>query len=206
MKPWSDMEALVLPYVPGCAEILAHARLRQAAIEFCTDTLAVQRTLDPTLSLADAAEYDFDIGAHETVARLLACSIGGTPLCIARPADFDHARALTGSPRYAYSVDGTRTFVVAPAPAADDLPIVTRVALRPSQTAEGLDDAVFDMYAAAIADGAIAALCLMPGKAFTNPALAVASRATFRDAINTAKVRAFHAHARSTPRVRGTYF
>ncbi len=206
MRLWSDFHPLTLTFLPGCAEIAADTSLRQAAIEFCTSTLALQVTLDPITSEAGTDEYEFEIGTYETVAKLLAAQYAGVPLNIARPADFDPFQSATGTPTNAYVTDGSRTFFLWPTPSANNAGIVARVALRPSQDAPGCPDVLFDGWASAIAAGAVSLLALQPGRSYSNPPLGLAKRAEFEDAIVRAKVRAFYGNSRASPRVAPSFF
>ncbi len=197
---------LVLPYVPGCAEIAAEAMVRQAAIEFCTRSLAHQRTLDAVATDAGSAEVDFDIGKDVVVAKLLACWLNRRPLGLAAPAWLDgRDLPLAGMPKAAYVTDGTRKLFLDAIPGAGQQ-LVARVALRPSMVATTLDDALFERYSLAISHRAIALLAAQPDKSYSNPQVAMTAQGEFDQALTRARVAVFKGHSRAAARVTPDFF
>jgi hypothetical protein len=208
VRLWSDFYSLVMPWAPGCAEIVADAALRQAAIEFFQETLAWQRTLDPSLTITTAGYPDVacDITADEAIVKLLDTKLDGRPLTLARADDFDGTdEPQSGMPSAAYTVDQS-TVLLYPAPAASGMKVTLRVALKPSQAATGIADAPFEQYASAIAAGALARLCTQPGTSYLNPGIAGTEGERFEAAKSKARARAFMGNARTRPRVTPSYF
>ena len=61
--------------------------------------------------------------------------------------------------------------------------------IKPSRTATGVEDFIFETHSKAIASGAIASLAAIPGKEWTNPDLAMMYRQGFIKATDDARGR-----------------
>lgn len=200
MAAWADFIPLVLPHVPGCPELVAEAAARQAAIEFCQRTLALQRTLATVNTVADQAEYTLT-QSGEVIERLLSVKLAGTPLELLDPADVDAESdpASSAAPAAAL-LTAPMKVTLYPTPATAAQIIKVRAAMRPSQTSVALDDGLFERYAQAIADGALYRLLSTAGRAYANPGLAADHMALYDRAIDEAKEDTFRGNARATRR------
>ena len=178
MTPWANFMDHLLPDVPGCVPAMAVIALRHAAREFCERTKVWDVWLDPQSTCADAVEYDFEIDRTQEVVKLLQATLAGAPLAILSvndlPADWNEGGHC---PRGIFTQD-RRTFNLLPK-MADGLEIRTRVALKPSMTATGVEDSIFSQYAEDICTGAKARLMFSPKKPYTDNALALLHRDTF---------------------------
>ena len=197
MRPWSDFYSKVLPWTPGAFEGSVDDALRQACIDFCEETMCLQRTLDPLRTRTGATSYDLELAPGESVAFLLSVSIDGTPADLIFPQQADEERE---SPA-AYTLDRA-TLVLAPAPTVGGGRMTVKAALKPTQTADGVDDSVHEQYAQAIAAGAIALLCSQPGKPYSNPQMAATSGQVFANAKEETKQRVTAGHGRVRLRVK----
>jgi hypothetical protein len=155
MKKLEAFLPYVLPSVAGCSQPLAEQAIRDSAIQFCEETHYLQLVSDPIDLVAGASEYDIDVPASHSVARLLNTWFGPEQ----RP---------TGRPQRAEFI-GPSTLRIWPVPQAD-LPAAmqTCIALKPARTATSLDDSMFNDWVEGIAAGAIYRICMMPGQAFSS--------------------------------------
>lgn len=202
---WNVFAPLVAPYVAGAAGFTIDAAVRQAAIDFCTRALVLQRTLAPVLTVANQAGYVLPLEG-EVMAKLLHCRIGSEVAGLLTLPELDALQPAAGAPRAAYVIEGATTLYLHPVPTASGTPVVARVAVCPSQASTTVDAALFERYAAGIAAGAIDILCRTPGRAYSNADAAIDARGRFETAINRARTAAFYAHARSSPRASASYF
>ena len=81
----------------------------------------------------------------------------------------DDWRNATGTPEYI--LGGTTSLQLVPAPDAGGT-LTLKVALKPSPSATGIDDDIFNEYREAIVHGALARMMLSPKKPYSSPQLA----------------------------------
>lgn len=231
MAALSKFYQFVAPFVPGAPEFAMALEVRTAAIEFCQRSLAHQRTLDSVASVAGQSLYDLvflgdvltlsddasidlsDVvtlspdavspGNVEVVAKLLSVKVDGEPLRLLAPQQMDEFKAETTAQAPTCALlAGPMRLQVYPTPSVAGKAIVVRAAMRPAQEAATIDDELFERFARVIADGAIARLAALPGKAFSNPDVAMAAQLRFDDAIAKAHERAFLNDTRAVQRSR----
>jgi hypothetical protein len=63
--------------------------------------------------------------------------------------------------------------------------------LKPSRTGTGVEDWIYETWADTIVDGTIAKLAAIPGKDWTDVAMAESRRAKYERSITTARIRDF---------------
>lgn len=204
-QPLSVLLPLVLPYLPGCAEIVAEASIRQAAIKFCTGTLAVQRTLAAVPTAANTEAYGFALAADEAVAKLLAATLDGRTLALTTPAAIDDQPGTTGMVRAIYPASSLK-YVLWPRPGAAGAQLVARVAIKPTQASATLADELAEDFALDIAQGAIGLTASQAGRSYSAPDLAANAMGLFAEAITRAKVATFNANSRANQRVPPQFF
>jgi hypothetical protein len=172
MKLWSDFYDLVVPDLPGCPFLMIDNALRQAAIAFCEQSLAWSYQHPDVSVVAATAVYAFvppsgavvhAITYAEFADTAIECKAGESGITI------DDWRNQTGTPTYVLGGATSATLVPTPDVAGT---LAMTVALKPSPTATGIDDAMFNEYRDAIIHGALARLMLSPKKPYSNPSLA----------------------------------
>jgi len=177
MRPVSDFLSRVMPSVPGCPQPLAEQAIRDAAIAFCEDSLALRERLIPFTTIRGVAEYSLIPEDSDTqVARVIDIYLDGTRLspCVsAPPAPSDSLSAPTAY----YTTRVGSAFQVALSSTPDkEYTVVAEVALRPTRSASTLDDDLLDLWADAVTAGAIGRLSSVPGEPFTDLAVANAAQ------------------------------
>lgn len=186
MAALSSFYPYVLPYVSGAPEPLIDQRLILAARELCEARVWVVK--------ADAVEGDgttrqrsFVLPADTELVRVTRCTVGGRPMHILNsslaPADYLEANPqdlLTDSIVVLLDDD---EYLLYPIPASGD-DIVIWMALTPTLGATTIDDSLYARCADVIGHGAVAMLCEMLDKPWTNPDQAARSRTKFEDGMN----------------------
>lgn len=172
MKLWKDFHDFVMPDVPGCAFAAIDSALRQSAVVFCEQSLA-WLTEHPLISVAaGTAEYAFTPPEDAVVHAVTFAALNGEEIGAYKGETGVSAktwRNRTGSPQYVLS--GAGSVILAPKPGATAA-LAMIVALKPSPTSAGIDDAQFNEYREAIVHGALLRLMLSPKKPYTNAQLA----------------------------------
>ncbi len=201
MKKWESFYPYVLPDVPGCPDPIVDQALVLATREFCERTLIWQVDPDADTTIADVAEYDFDTDQHQEVIEFVSATLNGKPLAIVAENDLpaDWKTSQQGLCECAFTLDRVR-FTIVPTPtAAYDL--TTKLIVRPSLSAPGVDDRIFDQYARQIGFGAKANLMMANNRPYSNMPLAAVNRGLFEDAIHRAALTHSRGHAKRRRRV-----
>ena len=204
---YEDFLPYLLPETPGCPEVVAVQSIRSAVIDFCEQSLILQRDHDPIKAVANQSEYEFEPPKNYLVTKLMRGWFLKDPLSVVSPdmvtdptvynATFPEPNVLTGKPRSIVQKD-ERTFALTPVPDETIANAITlRVALKPTRSSSTIENVVFEDYAEFIAHGAKSRLCMTPGKSYTNPDVAALGNVMFRQGINRALQRAVRGHSRS---------
>lgn len=197
MKAWLDAEYLVAPSAPLAPLPELETAVHLAAREYFMKSLAWVYYLDTFPSEAGESEYDVLEVPNTEIVKVLAAHYDGYPLLPLTAADFqgETAKGNSGAARAITNRGGT--MLIHPAPADDGRTILVQVALRPSLSARGLDDDLWNEHIDRIAPGAIARILEIPGRQYTSPNDAMKKRGEFLDEINRASVRAMKARTRA---------
>lgn len=174
MKLWSDFFDYVAPMVPGADDALMTLHIRNAAIEFCRDTMAAKYTF-PLLTSIGQASYDISLAGSDYT-PVMVDSIAWDERYL-KPATVDFLngnvlgwRSETGTPR-AYISDEPYSTVMYPIP--DDVyELSVTLSVMPSRDSIGIEDYIFDRYVEVIAHGAIARMAAIPQKPYFNQQVA----------------------------------
>lgn len=204
-----------LPYLPGCTEPIAQDKIREAAIEFCERSWAHNIVLEQLPLTANVPELEFadfiDSDCQARVHKVLEATLNRETLT---PLAIDDCRRhfgadwqqRTGVPE-AYVQTGATHLRLVPYPAqSQPKGLWLKVAMKPQQDATEVHDELWEEYAMAIAEGALAKLYLMGKKPWTNPEAAGIAAAKFEDAITKTKKRVQRGFNRSRATTRGVYF
>lgn len=184
---FDDFLSSVLPYVTGCPDSLALDHIKKAARGFCARTLVWNYSCRPISATAGLANYTLLIGEHEEVVRVLRCEVNGTEYAVPNAAIGRAAtRSMTGN--LCTLSGGINDFTLSPAPWDDGLEIIMDVAVKPSMRAEDWPDDLAE-HVEAIASGAIATLCAIPKKEWSDDLTSKNEMAKFNDRIGTMAIK-----------------
>jgi hypothetical protein len=172
VKTWDAFYDFVVPDVPGCPFAAVDVALRQAAIDFCSQSLAWKYSHPDIAVTSGTASYNFVPPAQAVVHAITYAEFGGNEIdCHTGESGIQiyNWRNQTGTPEYV--LGGATALTVVPTPdVAGTLKL--EVALKPSLAATGIDDDIFNEYRDAIVHGALGRLMFSPKKPYSNAQLA----------------------------------
>jgi hypothetical protein len=171
-KVWSDFYDYVLPDLPGVALAAVDLALRQAAIAFCAQSMAWKYTHPDVAIVAATASYPFVPPTDAVVHVITYAEFDGTEIgCRTGESGItlDDWRNQTGTPEYVFG--GATALTLVPTPDVSGT-LSMEVSLKPSTSAAGIDDDIFNEYREAIVHGALSRLMLSPKKPYSSPPLA----------------------------------
>lgn len=202
MKAWNAFYDYLMPLVPQCPQPMANLHLRLAAQEWCDRTLSWREWLDDVTTTGDLS-YDFGVSSTQDVVQLLRATLDGQDLPVITPDQLpsNWRTSSAGCIRGIFTLD-TQTFNVVPTQAAG-LIVQTEVALRPSNTATGVEDSLFRSYANEIATGAAARLHAIKKKPYSDAQST--ARGEFNEAIDKVASEVWHAYSRAPLRTRASF-
>ena len=205
MIPLSAFFPRLLPSVIGCSEPLAQQALLDSAIEFCGRSLAVTTTLDAVTLREGLASFEVETPTDTTIAQVLNLWYDGRELESSPYVDATAMSTSNGDPRFFYGEDIDEIFNITLMPAPDRTVrsgVIVRAALKPTRTANTVHNVLFERYAPAIVDGALAILMATPDQSFSDEtkALLMANRA--RAGANNARIDASHGRVQSSMSVK----
>jgi hypothetical protein len=187
-KVWSDFLPLITPHMPTCPSTTLRTYLAEVAADFFARTYLWRDNIDAIYLAPNQVEYDLD--AEAVVEDVIAVTYGERVL------DRTDARLLPhnqlgekGEPRM-YWVHADNTIRVHPVPEERAQMKVSAI-LKPSRTGTGVEDWIYETWADTIVDGTIAKLAAIPGKDWTDVAMAESRRAKYERSITTARIRDF---------------
>lgn len=165
----------VLPDVPGCPESLASEMVLEAAITLCKRSRVLKEALDPIDVVAAQRDYTLSTYGDTVVIEPVSVLYDSVRLDAVQEAILDDMAPtwrLSDGPFGYYTVlnPGTLTLAFSPSVGVTGGLRVT-VSVRPSNQSVALPDVLYNEYSGTIADGAKALLMVIPGKAWSNPAL-----------------------------------
>lgn len=178
-KLWSDFFDWVMPHVPGCIQTVAEDAIREAAIEFCDQTLIYRR--DVTLNVVAGGTGLYNLSAPTTAQygdQIEPLSVqdgkyNGTRIHAKTDGELqllygDTWDTTVGVTRYFNMYDEfTARFAPIPDTAATG-GLVLSVAMVPAEDATQFDDVMWKSYHIEISNAAVASLMMSPKKPYTN--------------------------------------
>lgn len=185
-KTWDDFLPLLSPHLRGCQEATMKTYLASTTADFFARTYLWRDDIDAIYLAPNQIEYDLD--AEVEVEAVLAVVYEEQELEHINERQIPYARrSETGDPR-AYWVHADRTIRVFPTPTKRGTLRVTAV-LKPSRAGAGVDDWIYETFADVLVSGTIAQLAAIPGKDWSDSALAERHRQMFSTAITQARIR-----------------
>ena len=212
MKSHSTFLDYVMPYVPGATVELATLEIKKTCIEFCEKSLIIQRDHDPVTVITNTGDYDFEPPiTNHLVTKVMKMWFKDAEMGAVNPdsitdptiynTGYEGAVVAKSTPQFYFQKD-ERTFTIHPRPSATSASAITmRVALKPSRSAELVEDVLLEDYAEEIGAGAIARLMMSPGKPYSSPSSGAIYQAKYVQGINAARQRAVRGYVRSDARI-----
>jgi hypothetical protein len=203
--PLSAFFPRLLPSVLGCPEPLAQQALLDSAIEFCGRSLAVTTTLDAVTLREGLASFEVETPTNTTIAQVLNLWFDGRLIDPAPYAEATAPDSPAGEPRYFYGEDIDEVFNITLMPAPDRTVrsgVIVRAALKPTRSATTVHNILFERYAPAIVDGALAILMAIPDQSYSNEQKALVMGSSARAKANAARTDALHGRVQSSMSVK----
>jgi len=200
---------------PDCPQVVIEYHAIRVLADFCTQTRYLTETLPSINVVAGTSEYALaPTVASERVVRVEKAWFSGDELF---PVDEDELdaevpgwRTETGTPRLFITRQGQNGITLVPTPDASvsgalSVKVSRTIDITASPLPNAFDSALYQNYGDGLACGIKAKLMLQPGKAWTNPELAVANGSAYALAIARAKAEVDSRKDRARRRTR-TYF
>ena len=206
--PYTQWQPFIQVYVPDCPMALIVEAVRQACIEFCQNSRYWRKELDAFYTVATDSEYELITPTDSTIADVLLIKVNKEVLEPKTQDDleviYNEWRDQSGEPKY-FFLKNTNTSILVPKPIGV-YPVRVLVALKPTQSAQGVDEIIYEEYKDAIKHGALAYLMLMAEKTWSNPNMSAFYQSQFESSIQESKMRAEKGYAlRKTFRVKAHY-
>jgi hypothetical protein len=200
----------VLPHAPGCTDQMALLEIKNTIIDFCEKSYILQTDLDQITTIPTVSDYDFEPPNERLVVRIMKLWFKGVELDprsvdeINTPSAFNTSSGALverSDPTFYYQKDA-RTFSIYPIPNVKDaLSLTLRVVLKPTRSAQTIDNLIYEEYAEIIGHGAISRLALSPGKPYSSVQMAAARNSLYTAGLNVARQRAQDGYVRVSKQV-----
>jgi hypothetical protein len=198
----------VLPYVQDVPDTVAVQAIRNACIEFCTETHYLQENLDPITGQEDVGEYDLDANdSNYKVVEIMQAYYGDQLLIpkaqeelnqIYRTSNWED---LTGNPYYYYRPRVSVIRLVTKPVITEANKLKIKAAVAPSRASTTVDSELFEVFLEYIAHGARARLYNTPNQPYYDPKTAMDYTKRFNDNMAEVRTRVYKGLTRAAARV-----
>lgn len=151
----------VMPHVHNCPQEYAVNAIRNACIEFCDQTHWLTCEPDAQTVLPNVKVYDVEFSKGVMPIRLEWLKINDLPA---------HGHLTKNNQVVLRDKPSTRLFNA----------LTMRFAVRPTRSSTTVDESLYDRWAEAIANGALARLYAVPAQPFSNPDMGVYRSSKFK--------------------------
>jgi hypothetical protein len=194
MATFDSLIKEILPYVPGCPEVLIKSNLRSATIEFCEKSKAFVHDLEPITSTSGIHEYEFDQPVGTSVHSILWAIYDGEDLDPISPRslelNYPDWRDRSSIPKVYLQKDSNKFWLI-PVPNATQASIIQlSVSLKPTRTASNIDTSFSNDYRDGILYGTLYRLLRIPSRAWTDLYASADYLGLFRQQVAEAELRA----------------
>lgn len=187
-KTWDDFLPTVRPHLPSCPDLTIRAYLAEVAADFFARTYLWRDNIDAIYLTPNQVEYDLD--AEAVVEDVIAVTFADRELTRTDARLLPHNRLGEKGEPELYWVHADNTIRVHPVP-EERAQLKVSAVLKPSRTGAGVEDWIYETWADAIIDGAIAKIAAIPGKEWTDAAMAEFRRLKYERAVVGARIRDF---------------
>jgi hypothetical protein len=200
MKAWSAFLPDVLVHVPGCPDPVAEHAVLRAAQEFFETTRVWKQWLPDITTATETTEYVIFLEPKSELVRLERATLSGRPIRVRTEDQLpDDWQTYTSGIEDGVHTSDRRNLVLLPAQ-SEDLVLKVEASMRPSNTATGIEDCLFDLYVQQIAAGAVAALKEQSEKPYSDLAGAGAWRSRFETHMGVTDFQRSRGYSSARPR------
>lgn len=184
----------VLPHVPNCFEDHAIVAIRNACMQYCSDTQIIQQDIDPITTVTGQNTYEIDTPTGYRLAHVMNLYYIGARL--ERKSELELQKlytrdwqALTGAPKV-FTQFNADEVVVALRPMETVRNALTgRISLVPTRDSTTVDGVLYERHLEDIVQGTLARLKMTPDQPYTDVQAAVAHGRMFES--SAAELRSF---------------
>jgi hypothetical protein len=187
-KAWTNFLPYVQPYLPGCPEIVITSHLQEAAADFLARSEIWRYNIEEDFTSKSTSDYDIDVPQNTVIENILSLYVDGCRLSSVTDRHYDRPSTAAQARPLRYSIYQDTQVRFYPTP-DKKYTFEGLCVLKPSLTATGVEDWIFETYGRCISYGAIAYLAQVPGKEWSNPELAGYYQTKFNKDADDAKSR-----------------
>jgi len=167
---WSSFFPYIQPYLPSCPEVVITEHLREAAAEFCARSRIWRFDIERDSTVATLADYTIDVPDRTVLEDVLVLYLNDTPLTkVTDRGFFLRPNTENGCPTH-FSIYQDTQVRFYPTP-DDSYPFQGAGVLKPSLTATGVEDFIYETYGRCITYGAIGRIASVPNKEWSDPVM-----------------------------------
>ena len=179
---------LVQPHVPGCPNVVIESHIAEAAADFCVRSELWRVDLESELTTISENLFEVDVPNGAKLEDILWLAIDGVELTRVSDKYISQNDFMDeGTPQF-YALYADTYARLYPTPDAA-FALTGNIVLKPSLTATGLEDFIYETYGRSIAYGAVAEIMAIPMKEWTNPMASASYMAKFYRDADAAKAR-----------------
>lgn len=188
-KLWTAFHPLITPHLSGCPVASINLYLASTASDFFARTYLWREQIGAVFIAPNQIDYDLDpdTGLVEDVISVV---YNETPLTRTDLRLIGTEKlAETGEPRefWVQADNGIRVF---PTP-EERTTLKVYAVLKPNRSGTGVEDWIYETFADTLVSGAIAHLAAIPGKDWSDAAMAMNHKMLYERAITNARIRDF---------------
>lgn len=209
MKAWTAFYPDALPELPEVPLPVLDHHLRNACIEFFTKSKAYVVDLSAIDTVASQMAYALALPQDTAIVEIRTVKLSGNPLTLKGHSflsqKFGDWEAEIGTPEY-YTQQSLDEVMLVPAPDTSGTgALKVKAALKPSASAPGVADWIFERWRVAMAAGAKAALMAEANKPWSNPERVALYQGVFDSALDDASSAANSGFGMERPRYSGRF-
>lgn len=188
-KSWDTFLPLITPHLSGCQVATIKLYLASTAADFFARTYLWREQINGITVSTGVVDYELDpdTGLVEDIISVVygEATLTRTDLRLIGAEKLSE----TGEPRE-FWVQADNSIRIFPIPQTGTTLKVYAV-LKPSRSGSGVEDWIYETFADTIVSGTIAQLAMIPGKEWTDVAMAGMHKGLFEKAITNARIRDF---------------
>lgn len=209
LLPYDTLLPYVLPYAPDCPEMLAINAIRNATIQFCTDSWYWQHDPAPWAGVVGQSDYQPDTPDSTKMVGVVNAWFDGKALypvdnaTVRRRFPYSDYRTEEGSPAFFMQPDENAvTLVPSPDTSAAGKLLTWRIAVAPVIVSTQANGDIFERHPETLAKGALARLKATPGQPYSDPQGALLLDNQFKTEITKVRAAVERGKTRGPIRVR----
>jgi hypothetical protein len=198
----------VMPYVHDVPEVVAVQAIRNACIEFCSETHYLQENLDSMTGVEGIGDYDLDANdSNYKVVEIMQAYYGDQLLIpkaqeelnqIYRTSNWED---LKGNPYYYYRPRASVMRLVTKPIITEANKLKVKAAVAPKRSSTTVDEEIFERFLEYIAHGARARLYNTPNQPYYDPKTAMEYTKRFNDEMAEVRTRVYKGLTRAASKI-----